>query len=281
MLKFPIQTSFALFLLLFRIYFNMKKEYILFIDSGIGGLSTLAEAKKHVKANYIYFADALNAPYGKHTKKELLVFLKKIIDETIKHYKVKVVVLACNTATTSCISSLRECYPNLKFVGTEPAIKLAALSHKRILALTTPTTAKQHKFLLLKHNANAKICTLAIFDLAKNIEQHLTSATFLSRMNLLKNLYFISHEAAKHEALVLGCTHYVFIESFLKKTAKKPCYSGNLGVAKQLKRLANTENIRVFEHSSVLFFCSISSKTANQNYKKILSQILAKLENVC
>ena len=49
----------------------MKKDYVLFIDSGIGGLTTLSESVKLLKANYIYYADNINAPYGDHTKNEI------------------------------------------------------------------------------------------------------------------------------------------------------------------------------------------------------------------
>ena len=131
----------------------MKKEYILFIDSGIGGLTTLAETTKILNANYIYFADSIHAPYGSHLAEELLYFLREIIENLLKTYNIRMIVLACNTATASCVEFLREIYPKISIIGTEPALKIAvSASHKRILALTTPTTAKQHKYLSLKQH---------------------------------------------------------------------------------------------------------------------------------
>ena len=71
-----------------RIYFNMKKEYILFIDSGIGGLSTLAQTYKMVNFNYIYCADNANSPYGMHSKRDLNEFLSILINKITKIHKV-------------------------------------------------------------------------------------------------------------------------------------------------------------------------------------------------
>ena len=68
----------------------MKKEYILFIDSGIGGLTTLAETTKILNANYIYFADSIHAPYGSHSAEELLCFLREIIENLLKTYNIHI-----------------------------------------------------------------------------------------------------------------------------------------------------------------------------------------------
>ena len=123
----------------------MKKEYSLFIDSGIGGLSTLAFTQKILKANYIYFADNKNAPYGSHTKNEILKYLTKIISNVQNKYPLKMVVLACNTATTSAVKQLRNLF-DIPIIGTEPAITLAKNNgYNHVFALTTETTKKQLK----------------------------------------------------------------------------------------------------------------------------------------
>ena len=103
----------------------MENKYILFIDSGIGGLTTLAENMKHMKANYIYFADNKYVPYGSKTTDFLIERLTKIIKFFIKKFNIKIIVLACNTATTTSIFALRQRFKNLIFIGTEPAYKVA------------------------------------------------------------------------------------------------------------------------------------------------------------
>ena len=166
----------------------MKKEYILVIDSGAGGLSTLCEVYKRISANFIYFADNKNCPYGSHKKKEIFGFLKNIIDEVLKKYYVSLVVLACNTATTSSISKLRNAYPNLVFVGTEPAIKFASsLGYKKILMISTPVTAEQKKYIELKSSLDCEIVSLKMQGFANHIELWLAE-TAMSDANLLGKL---------------------------------------------------------------------------------------------
>ena len=171
----------------------MKKEYILFIDSGTGGLSTLCEVYKMISANFIYFADNKNCPYGSHKKNEIFGFLKGIIDKVRSKYNVKLVVLACNTATTSSIFKLRRTYPGLTIVGTEPAIKLAeTLGFKNILMISTPVTAKQKKFKSLKLSLNSKVVALKMPTFAKDIENYLAETvihdeTALARLLCGKN----------------------------------------------------------------------------------------------
>lgn len=287
----------------------MKKHYILFIDSGTGGLSTLAEIYKMIPANFIYFADNKNCPYGSRTKKELLFILKSIIDEMLEKYDVKMVVLACNTATTSSIDKLRSIYKNIDFVGIEPAIRLASkMGFNRILTLSTPVTAHQSKYLKLKHNLPNKITSLCMPDFAYNIEFFLThknyftkkskcrnssaylnpddifscknnqplefSENFLSRIKLIKNLYTISAKSNTYDCIVLGCTHYCLIQENISIATKKPLISGNFGVAKQIIKHLNDKNLS-FTKKSIIFKLSDYSKTTKQNYIKIFNQILA------
>ena len=101
----------------------MKNEYILIYDSGIGGLTTFSNIIELCpKQNYIYFADTKNAPYGNKCKSELQLLILKNIKSLLKKYNIKLIVLACNTATTSSILFLRKELP-IPIIGTEPNIK--------------------------------------------------------------------------------------------------------------------------------------------------------------
>ncbi len=260
----------------------MKKEYILVIDSGIGGLSTLSVIKNHLNANFIYFADVKNSPYGLLSQKNLAFNLCKIIEDKLFNYNIKVVVLACNTATTNCIEFLRAKYPKLVFIGTEPAVKLAFLQgHKKILAITTPATARQEKYLKLVKNCNCDVKTIAMPKLATTIENYYNQNSHISYANLLREVFFVAKSAKNFDAVVLGCTHYVFIKQILQKITNKPCLDGNHGVAKQILRKTNNKHTKKLTKSRITFDNSYSTKFAKEKYKKILSQILAKLENMC
>ena len=256
----------------------MKKEYILFIDSGIGGLSTLKETSVAFPFNYIYFADSKNAPYGSHSKSELFEYLYDIIEFYTEKYKIRIVVLACNTATACCVSLLRKKYTKLTVIGTEPAIKLAEKQHYfNILSLTTPATAKQYKYFKLKQSLKSNVKSFAMPDFAKNVEEYFIKKTKFSYINVLKNVMFSLNAAKKQSCIVLGCTHYVFVKDIFKKFTNKCVVDGNKGVSKQVVKVCETLGVQKLKKSSILFECSNSTNFAKENYKKILSQILAKL----
>ena len=118
----------------------MNKKIGVF-DSGIGGTTTLETMIKLLpNEDYIYYADSKNNPYGKKSDDELFNITSNIVDFLIKK-DVKLIVIACNTATTKCIKRLRSKYPNMLFVGTVPAIKVACDNdYKNTLVLATPGT---------------------------------------------------------------------------------------------------------------------------------------------
>ena len=115
-------------------------------DSGLGGLSVLKELRKLLpNEDYIYYADSINVPYGEKSDEELLDLTSKIVDYLLEK-DCKLIVIACNTATTSCMKRLRELYPDTIFVGTVPAIKVAYdHNYKNTIILSTPYTTKSKR----------------------------------------------------------------------------------------------------------------------------------------
>ncbi len=256
----------------------MKKEYILFIDSGVGGLSTLAETMGLMQANFIYFADNLHSPYGDHTKADIFKYLSKIIKGLLKKFNIKIVVLACNTATTSSIENLRTYFKDIHFIGTEPAIKLASDSGaKNALCLATPTTLEQVRFNKLKSMANGTVRTLSVPSLAMSIENNLLYKKLNFRLQFLKDFHLVCSSAASHDGVILGCTHYSLIKHDLYKTLCLPIFDGNFGVAKQIAKLQKNNS----GCNEVRFYFSRKEMGLTQKYRKILSQILANKINVC
>ena len=262
----------------------MKKEYILVIDSGVGGLSILAKLYKLVPANFIYFADRKNCPYGKHKKHEIFNFLDNIIKEYTSKYNIKIVVLACNTATTTSIKNLRKKYKDLTFVGTEPAIKLASdAGFDKILVLSTPATAKQNSFKKLKQTAEHSgkvIKCLKLEFFAIDIEKYFTQKSVSSWFALLKDLFFIKRKAKNFDCVVLGCTHYPLISNLIQKYVNKPLLSGSLGVSRRVFDMQKNLNTKPFVARSSVTFFSSADFSLNQKYKKIFKQILANKQNI-
>lgn len=94
-------------------------------DSGNGGYTTLGAIRSLLPENeYYYIGDHKNCPYGTKTQAELIEITTHIA-QRLASWGAEMIVIACNTATTRCIRALRQRFPDIIFVGTEPAIKLA------------------------------------------------------------------------------------------------------------------------------------------------------------
>ena len=115
---------------------------IAFFDSGIGGLTVLHQAKKLMpQEDYLYYADTDHVPYGSKTKEEIRRYVEEAAD-FIAAQDVKALVVACNTATSVAIQSLRARY-SFPILGMEPAVKPAVKNiavSKRVLVTATPVT---------------------------------------------------------------------------------------------------------------------------------------------
>lgn len=206
-----------------------------FFDSGKGGTSVLSAVKSLLPdAEYKYIADSKNCPYGEKSDVDLKKITKLHVDN-LKSWGAEIIVIACNTATTRCIEYLRGEFPELKFVGTEPAIKLAAESNaKNILVMATPGTIKSERLqTLVKSNQKPgqNITLLACPGLADAIEHDQNIASTLDQ--ILEGI-----PTADFDLVVLGCTHYSLIKPEIQqKFPSAKLVDGNEGVAKRVKSL--------------------------------------------
>ncbi len=216
-------------------------------DSGIGGTTILTAIKKVLpNEEYKYIADSKNCPYGEKSDEELKAIVTANVEE-LKAWGAEIVVIACNTATTRCISYLREKYPELKFVGTEPAIKLAADTNaKNILVMATPGTieSERTKSLLLENQKPGQnIELLACPGLADNVEANYESKNFAPITDYLKNLF--SAVSFTPDIIVLGCTHYSLIKDQIQPFYENATLvDGNDGVARQVKELVQGKSYK-------------------------------------
>lgn len=214
----------------------MKEDYIGFFDSGIGGISVLKETMKLLpNENYIYYGDSLNNPYGSKTKEQLYEITSNIVDFLINK-GCKIIVVACNTATTGCIKYLREKYKNYIFIGTEPAIKVAYdLNYNNTLIMATPYTLKTERVhdLITKYTRKEQnILLLSCDNLANTIETKSKEEIRLCLNNLL-----YQYKDCNIDSIVLGCTHYSLIKEEIQNIMKDAVLlDGCLGIAKEIKR---------------------------------------------
>ena len=210
-------------------------------DSGIGGTTVLNEIKKLLpNEEYYYIADSKNCPYGEKSDDELIKIVTKNTAE-LKEWGAKIIVVACNTATTRCIGYLRQHFPDLAFIGTEPAIKLATNTNaKNILVLATPgTITSERTKSLLKENQkpNQTITLLPCPGLADTIEKYLDK----NPTKIISKLTDLLAGQPTPDIIVLGCTHYSLIKNEINSFfPTATLVDGNLGVAKEVEKTLST-----------------------------------------
>ena len=195
----------------------MKNNSIGFFDSGIGGITIWESVNRLLpNENTIYLADSKNSPYGKKTNDELTNISKENVEFLINK-KCKLIVVACNTATTNSINFLRKSY-NLPFIGIEPAIKPAALNTKtgKIGVLATKGTLGSSLFEKTSniHGQNVEIIEQHGLGLVELIEKGIYSG---SKIDSLLKEYLNPMLENNIDKLVLGCTHYPLIKESIKK----------------------------------------------------------------
>jgi len=185
-------------------------------DSGIGGTSIWSAIHELLpNEKTIYLADSKNAPYGQKTKDEIVALSKKNVDFLIKN-NCKLIVVACNTATTNAIFELRADY-DIPFIGIEPAIKPAAHNSKTqvIGILATKGTLNSELFnKTAEMFQDTKIIEQVGFGLVQLIEEGNLNSP---EMTQLLESYLQPMIDANIDYLVLGCSHYPYLIPQIKK----------------------------------------------------------------
>lgn len=181
-------------------------------DSGLGGLSVLAAiARELPQANLIYLADTAHVPYG--DKSDSFITRRVLaIGQHLAEQGCKLIVVACNTATTTAIQALRDHLPHIQIVGVEPGVKPAAQGSlkRHIAVLATETTARSKRLahLIETHAAQVKVERVPCPGWATHVET-LQPDTPDFRAEIEHKIRPLL--AAGVDRIVLGCTHYAFL----------------------------------------------------------------------
>lgn len=195
-------------------------------DSGVGGLTVLRELRALLPtAPLRYLADTAYAPYGSRSADDIRARSLKVAAHLIER-GAGLIVVACNTATAHAIEALRERWPGLPFVGTEPGIKpaVAATRNGRIGLLATPATAASARLAaLIERHADGRVVTVqGCPGVVERIEAGDLDG---AELQTLVEDCCAPLRAAGVDTALLGCTHYPFIE---------PLWRAALGPAVQL-----------------------------------------------
>jgi len=204
-------------------------------DSGVGGLTLLAEALRQMpNAAYLYYADTDHVPYGTRSRDEILDFTEKSVQFLIDQ-GCQCIVIACNTATAVAAEALRaRC--SIPIVGIEPAVKSALARHadRRVLVVATPTTLREEKLhrLLDRCPDHEAVDLRALPELVPMAECEDYDAFDYLRRELA------DYPPERYSEVVLGCTHYnYFRDSFLRLFPDAEVIDGAEGTVHRMRSL--------------------------------------------
>lgn len=231
-------------------------------DSGMGGISVLGEAIRQLpNESFIYYGDAANAPYGEKSTEAIIELSDRVCKQLLSR-DVKAIVIACNTATSAAADTLRKKHPQVPILGMEPALKPAVQVNPEgtIVVMATEVTLREKKFAeLMDRTADqAKVVKLPCPSLVRMVERSvLTGPEAESELkHCFQDLDFMALSA-----IVLGCTHFVFLRKALKSLLGEriQLFDGNVGTIKNLSRIleqrglrANKDNLAAIELQSSL-----------------------------
>ncbi|MFD2755650.1 glutamate racemase [Comamonas terrae] len=229
-------------------------------DSGIGGLSVL-QALLHELPHeqFVYLADSGNAPYGDARGDAFVQERTMAITRYLRErHGIKILVIACNTATAAAVEMLRARMPDLPVIGVEPAIKPASFSsqthHVGVLATRGTVTSPRVAKLVAEHSQRAHFHLQPCDGLARAIERSTEEpvpenpeATEIRALcaKYTSALGDFGQKTGQMDTLVLGCTHYIFVKDHLRALLGPDIQFLDTGapVARQTRRILEQQSM--------------------------------------
>jgi len=220
---------------------SRKEDPIGVFDSGIGGISALEAMMRILPGEvFIYYSDVAHAPYGTRSTEEVIALVRDVTEKLLAQ-NIKALVIACNTATGAAAATLRK-ELTIPVIGMEPALKPAAEHRKNgsILVMATPLTLKQDKFIRLMEKYGDGAVKVPCPGLMELVEQDDREGEERYLRQLLAR-----YDLARVDAIVLGCTHYVFLKDMIREIVPPHILitEGSEGTARQLKRVLEREGL--------------------------------------
>jgi glutamate racemase len=201
---------------------------ILVFDSGLGGLTVLAEIRKLLdSANLVYAADDAAFPYGALSEAQIIERVEDMMEWLIAGHRPDLICIACNTASTIALKPLRSRFPNMPFVGTVPAIKPAAkMSRSRMITvLATPgTVAREYtRELVRDYAADCLVELVGSSRLASLAEAHMQGEWVDDQAIAAEIAPCFQWRAERRtDTIVLACTHYPLLSEHFQRLAPWP-----------------------------------------------------------
>ncbi len=216
-------------------------------DSGVGGISLWRAIRASLpNESMVYLGDGANCPYGDKSPEEVteLAFMavQRLLDEGCK-----MIVIACNTATSTAISKLRDRYTDIPFVGMEPAIKPACQQTKTgvIAVLATKRSLESELFCAtqMKYAAGIEVITQVGEGFVEIVEKGREESD--EAYNIVKPIIDVMADKMV-DKIVLGCTHYPFLTPHIKRAIgdrKIDIIDPSLAIVRRVRRLLTDGDI--------------------------------------
>lgn len=237
----------------------MADDPIVFIDSGVGGLPYLEEARKYMpEENLVYVADNRNFPYGEKDVIELKRIILQLIEIIVDKVSPKLIIIVCNTASVVALSLLREKF-GIPFVGVVPAVKPAAENSKNgIVGLIATRKTVEDPYtdtLINKFASGCRVEKYAGIDLVEFVENNYFTSTEEEKLKVVS-------DASVHlsnygiDTLVLGCTHFVLLADYFKKYfgSSVNIIDSREGVRRQIQRIIKSESFKCMNKTGDIFY---------------------------
>jgi len=255
---------------------HLSEKLVGIFDSGIGGLSVLREINNMLPFQPLYYiADQAHVPYGKRQMSEIRDFTFAITD-FLSALGAQVIVVACNTASAAALKELRVEYPQLTFVGMEPAVKPATQkTHNGIVGvLATPATFQGKLYLTLVEEfaRDVKILTHTCPGLVEAIESGEIAAQN-TRLILQRALLPMVEKGV--DTIVLGCTHFPFVVPMIKSIVGPDVtvIDPSPAIAKRVSFLLSELNL-IKRYSSNKSKITFSTTGKPETFKRIIHSLI-------
>jgi len=262
---------------------NNKKLPIGIFDSGLGGLTVLKKLNKILpKEEFIYFGDTAHVPYGNKSKKTIIRYCKQIV-QFLETKKVKLIIVACNTASSTALEVIKKTSKTPIIDVVEPSIKKAIkiTKNKKIGIIGTKTTIESKKYQNeIKNNNNriqtySQACPLLVPIIEEALFDHPITKEAI-------NIY-LSNIKADIDTLILGCTHYPLIKNLISKSisSKVAIVDSSIETANKVKRFlinnqlttgdTNIKTNTIYVSDDPQKFSITAKKLLNENLNNINS----------
>lgn len=226
----------------------MVNNSIGLLDSGVGGLSVLSELYKIMpNKNYVFFGDTKNVPYGTKTPEQIFNYTKNILEFFISK-EIKTAVFACNTTSAVAYDELKKyfdnkikIYPLIQTVAKSALVGLSDNDTIAILATKATINSKKYEEEIKKYNPKINVVGIDCTGFVEIVENRLYNDT--SSIELIKSKLEI---AKKNNAkrIVLGCTHYPYLENIFKSILNVEYFNPAKSIAQIVKKDLNDDSIQ-------------------------------------